>query len=209
MSARCPAFLLRRDPVAAARRLLGSLLITEIDGLRTSGRIVETEAYGGPEDRASHAHGNRRTPRTDTMFLPGGHAYVYLCYGLHHLFNIVIGPADWPAAVLIRALEPVDGIDLMRARRRFHGPVTRLAAGPGTLTRALGITRSHDRLFLDRPPLWIEPSRPVSASEIAVGPRIGVDYAGPHALWPRRFWLKNHPSLNHPNQSAKNTGHYH
>lgn len=111
-------FYLRDDVVAIAQELLGTILVTEWEGVRTTARIVETEAYRGPEDKASHAYNNRRTARTEVMFGPGGHAYVYLCYGIHHLFNVVTGPAEIPHAVLVRAVEPLAGIDIMMARRQ-------------------------------------------------------------------------------------------
>jgi DNA-3-methyladenine glycosylase len=135
------AFYTRGDAVAVARELLGSLLVARArDGRRVSGIIVETEAYRGPEDRASHAYGGRRTRRTETMYAPGGTAYVYFVYGMYHQFNVVTNVADVPHAVLVRALEPVEGVDLMRRRRGGVAP-PELTSGPGRLCIALGIDR--------------------------------------------------------------------
>ena len=119
-------FYTRPDVVQVAKDLLGKYLVTNFEGQVTSGKIVETEAYRAPDDRASHAFGNRRTARTEVMFAEGGHAYVYLCYGIHHLFNVVTGPSEMAHAVLVRAVQPVDNVELMLARR--------LTAGPGSLT---------------------------------------------------------------------------
>ncbi len=182
-----PSFYTRTDVVTIARELLGKWLMTEIDDVLTGGMIVETEAYKGPEDRACHAYKNRRTPRTEVMFAEGGHAYVYLCYGLHHLFNIVTGPRDLPHAVLVRALLPDCGIEEMTRRRGKGKPLT---AGPGALCQALGINRAHSGLSLLKGPIWIE-ERGFIPQEIIVTPRIGIDYAGPDALLPWRFCL-NH-----------------
>jgi len=187
-------FYLRRDVDAIARELLGKTLVTRFGGKLTSGIIVETEAYGGPEDKASHAHGNRRTARTESMFLPGGHAYVYLCYGIHHLFNIVTGPQDYPAAVLIRALEPLEGIPEMLKRRNFKKVEPRLTAGPGALTQALGITTAHDRASLLTGPIRvIDTDREIPAAKIDASPRVGVHYAGEHSKLPRRYRVKENP----------------
>lgn len=180
------------DVDAIARELLGKALVTQFDSKRTSGIIVETEAYGGPEDKASHAHGNRRTARTESMFLAGGHAYVYLCYGIHHLFNIVTGPKDYPAAVLIRAVEPLEGIPEMLRRRKFKKVDPRLTAGPGALTQALGITTAHDRENLLTGSILItDISQKISAKNILASPRVGVQYAGEHATLPRRYRVKD------------------
>lgn len=201
-------FYTQTDVVQIARDLLGMVLVTEFEGKRTSGRITETEAYRAPEDRASHAFGNRRTTRTETMFQTGGRTYIYLCYGIHHLFNVVTGPEDMAHAVLIRAIEPLEGLNIMQARRgrvstpnqrTIHNPKKidiRLTNGPGTLAQALGITSAFNgqSLLSSDGPIWIEASdSKILADEIASGPRIGVDYAGECASWPWRFWLKNSP----------------
>lgn len=190
------AFYRRPDPVLIARELLGKHLVTDFDGQRTTGRIVETEAYRAPDDRACHAYGDRRTARTETMFQAGGVAYIYLCYGIHHLFNVVTGPADAAHAVLIRALEPVEGLEIMLARRGLEGVRPQLTAGPGVMSKALGIERSFDGASLLDPssPIWIEDRGSAPAAEaIAAGPRIGVDYAGECAGRPWRFYVKDNP----------------
>jgi DNA-3-methyladenine glycosylase len=186
-------FYTHADVVAVARRLLGRLLVVPTrGGGRVSGLIVETEAYRGPEDRASHAHGGRRTRRTETMYGPGGTAYVYFVYGMYHQFNVVTNREDVPHAVLVRAIEPVEGIALMR-RRRGGDPDRSLTSGPGKLCIALGIDRRHDAADLLGDRIWIEEGRPVRAAAIATGPRIGIDYAGEWAARPWRFWLRDSP----------------
>ena len=187
------AFYTRPDVVAVARRLLGTLLVARArDGRRVSGVIVETEAYRGPEDRASHTHGGRRTRRTETMYARGGTAYVYFVYGMYHQFNVVTNVADVPHAVLVRALEPVEGVDLMRRRRGGVAPGA-LTSGPGKLCIALGIDRRLDRADLLGDRIWLEPGRRVSPAAIAAGPRVGIDYAEDWVARPWRFWLRGNP----------------
>ena len=157
------------------------------------GRIVEVEAYAGPEDLAAHS-ARGRTPRNAVMFGPPGHLYVYLVYGLHLCMNVVTGPGDKPEAVLIRALEIDDGRELARARRGPRAVDTRLAAGPGNVGRALGVDRALNGLDLLTGPIWIEP-RSGSAPPTRSGPRIGVDYAGPWAARPMRFWITDDPHV--------------
>ncbi|MBL7779797.1 MAG: DNA-3-methyladenine glycosylase [Saprospiraceae bacterium] len=189
------SFYTRTDVVQIARELLGKVLVTAFDGRRTAGMITETEAYRAPDDRASHAYNNRRTARTEVMFAEGGHAYVYLCYGIHHLFNVVTGPRDTAHAVLIRAVEPLEGIEWMLERRRMKNPNhPGLTTGPGALAQALGITTqwTGQNMLLPDSPVWIE-DRGISIAESAIvaGKRIGVDYAGECAEWPWRFWLQD------------------
>jgi DNA-3-methyladenine glycosylase len=194
-------FYTRTDVVQIARELLGKVLVTEIDGQLTAGRITETEAYRAPDDRACHAYNNRRTARTEVMFHAGGRAYIYLCYGIHHLFNVVTGPAEVAHAVLIRAIEPIEGYETMLDRRgRAMAPNQRskitLTTGPGAMSKALGLTTNFtgQSLLLPDTPIWIQEGPvEISAEEIAAGPRIGVDYAGASAALPWRFWLKNSP----------------
>jgi len=187
------AFYTRADVVTVARRLLGSLLVARTRaGRRVSGIIVETEAYQGPEDRASHAHGGRRTRRTETMYARGGTAYVYFVYGMYHQFNVVTNVADVPHAVLVRALEPVEGVELMRRRRGGVAP-GELTSGPGKLCIALGIDRRLDRADLLGDRIWLEAGRPVRPAAIAAGPRIGIDYAEDWVVRPWRFWLRGNP----------------
>ncbi|MBS0615496.1 MAG: DNA-3-methyladenine glycosylase [Verrucomicrobia bacterium] len=179
-----PDYFLSDDVVAIARSLIGKHLFSTIGGELTGGRIIETEAYRGPDDRACHAFGGRRTKRTEVMFHEGGVAYVYLCYGIHPLLNVVTGPKDHPHAVLIRALKPTHGLEIMRNRR---GNKENLCRGPGVLTQALGITLEHNGLPLCAPPLWVE-ERETNDLVIQSSPRIGVDYAGEDALLPWRFF---------------------
>lgn len=187
------AFYTRADVVALARRLLGTRLVARArDGRRVSGIIVETEAYRGPEDRASHAYGGRRTRRTETMYARGGIAYVYFVYGMYHQFNVVTNVADVPHAVLVRALEPLEGVDLMRRRRGGAAP-GELTSGPGKLCIALGIDRRLDGADLLGDRIWLEPGRRVPAAAIAAGPRVGIDYAGDWVARPWRFWLRGNP----------------
>lgn len=184
-------FYERLNVVQISCELLGKILLTKIGSTITSGIIVETEAYGGALDRASHAYGNRRTPRTESMFLPGGHAYIYLCYGMHNLFNVVTGPKDIPAAVLIRAVEPQQGIETMLQRRRMKKLEPRLTAGPGALAQALGMNRSHDKTDLRGTTIWIEDAgTSISKSSVIASPRVGVHYAGEDAKLPWRFRLR-------------------
>ena len=193
-----PAFYRQPDVIDLARRLLGATLMTRLGGDLTGGRIVETEAYAGPEDRASHAYANRRTARTDVMFRDGGVAYVYLCYGVHHLFNVVTNVAGIPHAILIRALEPTYGLETMR-RRRGPRPDARLASGPGALSSALGMTTALSGESLSGDRVWIEaPDRTPRRGEICRAPRVGVDYAGPHARRPWRFYLAGNPCVSRP-----------
>lgn len=184
-------FYLRADVVQVAQDLIGKLLITKIDGKLTSGIITETEAYAGITDKASHAYGNRRTSRTETMYKNGGVAYVYLCYGIHHLFNIVTNVNQIPHAVLIRSIMPVDGIDVMRKRRKIES-MLKLTTGPGKLSQALAISKKHDGTNLQKMPIWLEDiGNSIPANDIHQTTRIGVDYAGEDAKLPYRFYLKN------------------
>ena len=196
-------FYTRTDVVQVARDLLGKVLVTEFDGRRTAGRITETEAYRAPDDRASHAWNNRRTARTEVMFREGGCAYVYLCYGIHHMFNVVTGAEGMAHAVLIRAAEPLEGLDVMMQRRQLKStrssgskPIVALTTGPGALSQALGLnTRwTGQSLLTPDSPVWIEDrDRPEFRHEIKSGKRIGIDYAGECADWPWRFWLAGSP----------------
>lgn len=178
--------------VTIARELIGKVLVTHFSGSLTAGRIVETEAYAGITDRASHAWNNRRTARTEVMFGPPGHAYVYLCYGIHHLFNVVTSRAEIPHAVLIRAIEPVAGIAQMVQRTRKTAEDPSLTRGPGNLSVAMGIKTLHSGQSLLSAGLFIaREKKRLPAGEIMVGPRIGVDYAGADAQLPYRFYLRN------------------
>lgn len=176
------------DVLFLAQDLLGKYLFTHIDGVTTGGMIIETEAYAGPEDKASHAYGNRRTKRTEVMFKAGGVSYVYLIYGIHALFNIITHEEGMPHAVLIRAIKPQMGLEHMLKRRKKLKLDKTLAAGPGTLTQALGITTHHNGQPLTGPVIWLE-DHGVKVADVLIGPRIGIDYAEEHALLPYRFRL--------------------
>ena len=186
------AFYGRSDVVKIARDLLGKLLVTAWPEGISSGRIVETEAYRGEIDRASHAYGGRRTQRTEVMYGDPGTAYVYLCYGIHHLFNVVTNKKNVPHAILIRALQPVEGIPLMLARtgkKRPDDPT--LTRGPGNVSRALGLQTPHTGSSLSGERIYIaDDGYRVPKAAIGVSPRIGVDYAGEDARLPYRFFVK-------------------
>lgn len=187
-----PLFYQRSDVVTLARQLIGKILCTKIDGELTTARIVETEAYRGPEDRACHAYQNKKTKRNEAMFAIGGTAYIYQCYGLHYLFNVVTGLEEMPHAVLIRAVEPLLGIETMLARRNFTSLLPTLTNGPGALTKALGITLLQNHISLQSDVIWIETTREDAPSEkIVVSPRVGIHYAGQDMLLPWRFRLSD------------------
>lgn len=191
------SFYQRTDVVQISRELIGKKLVSNFNRQRTSGIIVETEAYLGEIDRASHAFGRRRTARTEVMFGEGGLAYVYLCYGIHYLFNVVVSPAGLPHAILIRALEPVEGIAEMLKRCKKTQLDYTLTSGPGNLTRALGITtqQTGDSLIRNSP-VWIEETNvAVDESNIVSGTRVGVAYAKEDAFLPYRFTLKDNPFI--------------
>jgi len=182
------SFYHRADVVLIARELLGKYLYTCFDGKVCSGIITETEAYAGVIDRASHAYGNRRTNRTEIMYREGGTAYVYLCYGMHSLFNIVTNKADVPHAVLIRGIMPVDGIETMLTRTHKQKITSDFGIGPGKVAKAMGIHYSHSGLSLSGTEIWLEDKGIVPCdNEIVVSSRIGVDYAGEDARLPYRF----------------------
>jgi len=182
------------DVVAVSRRLLGKVLCTNIRGQTSAGVITETEAYCGRNDKACHANDGLRTARTETMYGPGGRAYVYLCYGIHHLFNVVTNREGLADAVLIRSVRPVEGHSLMLERRSRDALTPVVSNGPGKLTQALGITTGDDGANLLGERIWIEDrGHSVAAADIIASPRIGVDYAGNHALRPWRFYLKDTP----------------
>jgi DNA-3-methyladenine glycosylase len=191
------SFYTRSDTIAVARELLGKYLVTRVGGLVTAGMITETEAYEGIGDRASHAFGNRRTRRTEIMYSIGGTAYVYLCYGVHSLFNVVSDRENIPNAVLIRGIRPSDGIDVMLARAGKKTVPKGFGIGPGNLSKLMGIHFSMTGLDLtvctckgSETEIWIEDRGDVPApGEIRITPRIGVDYAGEDALRPNRFLI--------------------
>jgi len=187
-------FYQRDDVLLISRELLGKVLCTQFAGDLTSGIIVETEAYAGVTDKASHAYGGRRTKRTETMYAKGGSAYVYLCYGIHHLFNIVTNKENIPHAVLIRAIQPQDGIKIMLQRRNKKKEDQSLTAGPGSLTQALGITVKDSGTLLMDNLIWLEDQNiQINNQDILATPRVGVQYAGKDAQNPWRFQVENSP----------------
>lgn len=184
------SFYQREDVVLIAKELLGKFLFTKFGGKLTGGIITETEAYAGVTDRASHAHGGRRTARTEIMYMRGGTAYVYLCYGIHSLFNVVTNTKGIPHAVLIRAIQPTHGIPTILERRNLAELKRNAASGPGTVSEALGIHCSHTGTSLLGNKIWIEDrNSPVDESGIIAGKRVGVEYAGKDAALPYRFRL--------------------
>ncbi len=181
-----------RDPVTVARRLLGQRLVRVIDGQRLAGSITEVEAYLGAEDRAAHTYGHRRTARNQSMYLPGGHTYVYFVYGMHSCFNVVCGKPDEGVAVLVRAISPTEGLDTMYRHRPGARRERDLCSGPAKLTQALSIDRRLDGVDLrTSAELFIERTRRRALPERLVGSsaRIGVDYAGAWAEAPLRFFI--------------------
>lgn len=186
-------FYTRSDVLEVARDLLGKkLVVPGRNRQRVSGIIVETEAYRGPEDRASHAWNGRRTQRTETMYGAGGTAYVYFVYGMYNQFNVVTNVEDIPHAVLVRALEPSEGLGVMRRRRRGRSEYE-LTSGPGRLCLAMGIDRKLDKADLLGDRVWLEDAISISPRQIARGPRIGIDYAEKWIDKPWRFWVKDNP----------------
>jgi len=183
-------FFSRADTLRVARELLGKLLVVPTsDGQRISGMIVETEAYLGESDKAAHSFGGRRTARNEITYAVGGYAYVFFIYGMYYQLNLVTGMVEYPHVVLIRAVEPVEGIDVMRERR---GPMkdTNLTSGPGKLCIALGIDRGLNAADLEGEQIWVETYRNFKKSEIASGPRVGIDYAEEFIEVPWRIWVE-------------------
>ncbi len=189
------------DVVALSRDFIGKYLFTCIDSVITGGYIVETEAYNGVIDRASHAYGNRLTPRTKTMYQAGGVAYVYLCYGIHEMFNIVTNVEGNPNAILIRAIQPTEGLEAMQVRRNMPVIKPTITVGPGSVAKALGISRAINAYSLQGDTIWIEDRGLAFPDEsIAAVPRVGVDYAGEDALLPYRFYVKGNIYVSKPNK---------
>jgi DNA-3-methyladenine glycosylase len=191
----------RQDPVTVARELLGQRLVRVVDGIRLSGLIVETEAYLGVKDRAAHSFGGRRTARTETMYADGGVAYVFLNYGIHHLLNVVTEIKDVPSAVLLRAIEPTEGIEKMLQLRPAAMAHDQIASGPGKLGAALAIDRSLDREdLIASKRLFIERARTgkLRKQEFVQTTRIGIDYAGEWADKALRFYLRGNEHVSRP-----------
>ena len=187
-------FYQRDDVLTISRDLLGKVLCTNIESKLTSGIIVETEAYAGTTDKASHAYGGRRTKRTETMYAPGGFSYIYLCYGIHHLFNIVTNKVDIPHAILIRAIEPLDGIEIMLQRRNKKKVDYKLTSGPGSLAQALGLTTQNSGVSLMDNLIWVEDQNiHINNQDICASPRVGIQYAGEDTQNPWRYRIENRP----------------
>ena len=192
-------FFQREDVLQIAIELLGKDLYTNIGGQLCGGKIVETEAYRGPDDRGSHAYNGRRTPRNEMMYQEGGLVYMYICYGIHDMLNIVSGKKGMSHAILIRALEPHTGIDIMRERRKIFNKDQRLCQGPGALARAMGLNKAHNGIDLQDDVVWItDTGKKYSADEILASPRIGMNFEGPYKLIPWRFYLKGNPYVSRP-----------
>lgn len=188
------SFYIQEDVVQLGKDLLGKVLVTNFDNQLTAGKIVETEAYRAPDDKACHAYQNLCTNRTKTMFEEGGIAYVYLCYGIHHLFNVVTAQKGMAHAILIRAIEPLDNLDLMLSRRGKSKANRQLTGGPGVMSKALGITTAFTgvTLLAKESPIWIEDRGfDVTEENIIDSPRVGVDYAEECTLWNWRFRIKD------------------
>ena len=186
------SYYINSDTIQLSKNLLGKILISNINNDFTSGIIVEIEAYLGVDDRASHAYNNKFTLKTKPMYEEGGISYIYLCYGIHHLFNIVTNIKGIPHAILIRAIEPIKGISIMLKRRKFNILKKELTNGPGKLTQALGITTKMNTISLDSNKIWIENHNVlINKKDILSSSRIGVDYAGEDAKLPYRFYIKN------------------
>lgn len=195
------SFYQNTDVNDLAMQLLGKLLFTRIDGELTGGIIVETEAYKGVEDKASHAYGGRFTNRTQVMFEEGGLSYVYLCYGIHHLFNVVTAPKGTPHAILIRGIEPLEGVDIMLRRRNMVSLKPNITAGPGALSKALAIDKGLNAKDLMGDEIWIEDNAVIfDEDQIVASVRIGVDYAEDHALLPWRYYVKGNKFVSKPNK---------
>lgn len=184
-----PLEFYQRKTTTVAKELLGKKLVRILNGQRLSGVITEVEAYLGVQDKACHTYGNRRTARTEAMYSEGGHAYIYYIYGMHNCFNVVSEKENVPEAVLVRALEPMEGIETMKTLRK-RSSLRDLCTGPAKLAQALQITRELNRLPLDRAPLFIENAPTLKPNQILARPRIGVAYAEEHATLPLRYYIK-------------------
>jgi DNA-3-methyladenine glycosylase len=195
-------FYEREDVLKIARDLLGKILITKFDAIITSGKIVETEAYTGFTDKASHSFGGKRTARNEYMYASPGIAYVYICYGMHHLFNVVSNKKNIPDAVLVRAVEPVEGIDTMLLRTGKLKLDNTLTKGPGNVGKALGISKAHSGLNLLGNKIYIADNNVYyNENEIGISKRIGVESAGEAALYPYRFFVKGNKYVSgYPNK---------
>lgn len=195
-------FYKRPDVVQISRELIGKVIITNFDGLLTAGRIVETEAYIGLTDRASHSYGGKRTARNEHMYAGAATAYVYICYGMHHLFNVVCNEKNIPDAVLIRAVEPLTGIETMQARTGKRKADNSLTKGPGNAAKALGISKMHSGINLLKGEIYIaDDGYTIEANSIGISKRIGIDGTGDAVLKPYRFYMRGNPFVSsYPNK---------
>jgi len=194
------SFYARHDVVKISKDLLGKKLVSTVGGCRTAGMIVETEAYRAPDDKASHAFGNKLTERTKTMFAPPGTVYVYICYGIHHLLNVVTADEGIAHVILIRAIEPMEGLEFMSRRRKMKSERTALCNGPGKFTRALGITKAlnNNSLLHKKEGLWIEEHLDIVDSDIIEGPRVGMATAEECSNWLWRFRINDNKWTSKP-----------
>lgn len=194
------SFYNRKDVVKIAKELLGKIIVTSFDGEITSGRIVETEAYAGIVDKASHSFAGKRTARNEHMYSAPGTAYIYICYGMHQMMNIVTNAKEIPDAVLIRAIEPLKGIDIMLKRTGKKTLDKTLTRGPGNVGKALGIFKHHSGLYLLDDEIYVlDDSKKIPDEAIGISKRIGVDSAGEDALLPYRFYVKGNPYVSRLN----------
>lgn len=194
------SFYHRHDILQVSKDLLGKKLVSSIGGRQTSGMIVETEAYRAPDDKASHAYGDKLTERTKTMFAPAGTVYVYICYGIHHLFNVVTADEGMAHVILVRAVEPLSGLEHMSVRRKMEAHKKEMCNGPGKFTRAMGITKAlnNNSLLHKKEGLWIEDHIEILAKDIIEGPRVGMATAEECSNWPWRFRIKNNQWTSKP-----------
>lgn len=193
------SFYQREDVVLISRELLGKYIYTNINGQLCGGVIVETEAYRGPEDRGSHAFNGRRTPRNEIMYGDGGQVYMYICYGIHDMLNIVSGKKGMSHAILIRAVAPITGIDLMRERRNIFNNDTRLCQGPGSLAKAMGLNKLHNGVDLQQDEIWIEDKGlRYEPEQIIASARVGMNFEGLYKTIPWRFYVKGNPNVSRP-----------
>lgn len=191
-------FYLREDPCLISKELLGKTLFSWVDNQLCSGIIVETEAYMGPLDRGSHAWNLRRTPRNEIMYTDGGVVYMYICYGIHDMLNVVTGPAEMPHAVLIRAVEPSKGMDVMRDRRNLFNNDFRLCQGPGALAKAFGLQKAHNGQSLQEDLIWIEEGLKLEQNQITAVPRVGLNIEEPYKSIPWRYYIKGNKFVSKP-----------
>ncbi|MEO8795902.1 MAG: DNA-3-methyladenine glycosylase [Daejeonella sp.] len=192
-------FFQREDTLTIARELLGKVLISNINDQLTGGIIVETEAYQGPLDRGSHAYGGKRTARNEMMYNRGGLVYMYICYGIHDMINVVTGSNDSSHAILIRALQPTLGLEVMRERRNIYNQDKRLCQGPGALSKAMGLNKSHNGIDLQHDLIWIEDQNiNFSNDEILETARVGMNFDGPYKTIPWRFLVKDNKYVSKP-----------